>query len=329
MRFKTPQLSHLVMALTLSVALVTPMFSQTATGTILGTVRDARGALLANAQVKVRKVDTNVSRNVTTDELGNYTVPLLAPGSYQITSELKGFKQAIRSGVQLQVDESARVDIKLEPGEIRFAVTVTADAPMVEADSSALGVVVDGHKIDQLPLNGRDFFQLAYLVPGAVFGAEGSQNMTQGGSVSVHGMREQMNNFLLDGVDNNDQFLNQVSVPPPLDSVQEFKVQSGVYNAEFGSRSGAQLNFVTRSGSNRLRLSLYEYHRNAALDAKNFFDPSDREIPKFIRNQFGFSMGGPIVHDKTFFLGHPVNGEVERGSALSGSQIWFPVRLSI
>ena len=194
------------------------------------------------------------------------------------------------------------MDIKLEPGEIRFAVTVTADAPMVEADSSALGVVVDGHKIDQLPLNGRDFFQLAYLVPGAVFGAEGSQNMTQGGSVSVHGMREQMNNFLLDGVDNNDQFLNQVSVPPPLDSVQEFKVQSGVYNAEFGSRSGAQLNFVTRSGSNRLRLSLYEYHRNAALDAKNFFDPSDREIPKFIRNQFGFSMGGPIVHDKTFFF---------------------------
>ncbi len=185
-----------------------------------------------------------------------------------------------------------------------LVITVDADVPMVDADSSSLGAVVDQHKVIELPLNGRGFYQLTDLVPGAAPGAEGSQNVTTGGAVTVNGMRDQSNNFLLDGIDNNDQSVNQAVVPPPIDSVREFKVQSGNYGAEFGSRAGAQLNFVTKSGTNQFNFKLYEFHRNASLDAKNFFDPPDTRIPRFIRNQFGFSAGGPIVTDRTFFFGN-------------------------
>ncbi len=277
---------------------------QTSTGTILGTITDPSGGVLPGAQVAVTNEATNVSRTVVTSDLGAYRITLLQPGVYAVTVENPGFRKHERSGIDLQVNEWARVDVQLQLGDPSFSIQVVDDAPMVEADSSSLGAVVDQHKMVELPLNGRHFYQLTYLVPGASHGAEGSQLSTQGGAVSVNGMREQSNNFLWDGVGNTDQLFNQATLPPPVDSIQEFKVQSGLYGPEFGTRSGAQINFVTRSGSNRFHGSLYEFHRNAVLAAKNFFDFADRSIPKFVRNQYGFSLGGPIIRDQTFFFGN-------------------------
>ena len=274
--------------------------SQTATGTILGTVQDPAQAVVSGAGVIVRNADTGVERRVSTNDVGGYIVPLLQPGRYEVIAERSGFNRVVRTGIDLHVNESARVDFRMEIGAVETTVTVEADASLLQADTAALGTVVNEHQLRELPLNGRDFFQLITLVPGAVRGAEGSQNATQGGSVSVNGMRDQSNNFLLDGIDNNDHGINQVVVPPPIDSIREFKVQSGLYPAEFGTRAGAQLNFVTRSGGNDFHGSVYEFHRNAALDAKNFFDFPNQNIPKFIRNQYGISLGGPIVRDRTF-----------------------------
>ena len=245
---------------------------------------------------------TGRSRTVETNEFGDYLVPFRPSGDYRVSARYEGLQLVEREGIRLLVNQRARVDIVLPAGDVSFSVIVTEDAPLIEMDSSSLGAVIDDHKVKELPLNGRDFFELTYIVAGAVPGAEESQNSTQGGAVAVNGMREQSNNFLLDGVDNNNQFLNQLTVPPPVEAVQEFKIQSGVYGAEFGSRAGAQLNVVTRSGTNQFRATLYNFHRNAALDTRNFFDPSDRDIPRFVRNQFGMAGGGPIVRDRTFFF---------------------------
>ena len=278
------------------------LYSQTSTGTIWGTITDPSGSRLSEARVTIRNTRTNTERSTLSNELGNYATPLLQPAEYEVIVELAGFSTSVRSGIDLQVDERARVDVELQTGEVRFFVTVVADAPMTEAGSSTLGATVNEHKVIELPLNGRNFFQLTHLVPGAAPAADGSQANPQGGAVVVNGMRDQSNNFLLDGVDNNDQTINQVVVPPPVDAIREFKVQSGVYPGEFGSRAGAQLNVVSKSGTNQFHLTLYEFHRNAVFDAKNFFDPPNRKIPKFIRNQFGVSAGGPIIRDRTFFF---------------------------
>ena len=166
-----------------------------------------------------------------------------------------------------------------------------------------MGTLVDTRKIAGLPLNGRDFFQLASLVPGAQLPAGGSQNSTLGGAVSINGAREQANNFLLDGVDNNDLYINQIVVPPALDSVQEFKIQSGSYNAEYGRSAGGQFNVVTKGGTNAWRGSAYGFFRDETLDARNYFDDPDRPIPEFGRQQFGVTFGGPLQRDRLFVFG--------------------------
>ena len=232
---------------------------------------DPSGSILQGAQVTVSQPATGRSRTVETNEFGDYLVPFRPSGDYRVSARYEGLQLVEREGIRLLVNQRARVDIVLPAGDVSFSVIVTEDAPLIEMDSSSLGAVIDDHKVKELPLNGRDFFELTYIVAGAVPGAEESQNSTQGGAVAVNGMREQSNNFLLDGVDNNNQFLNQLTVPPPVEAVQEFKIQSGVYGAEFGSRAGAQLNVVTRSGTNQFRATLYNFHRNAALDTRNFF----------------------------------------------------------
>ena len=294
----------LLLPLAVAFSAISAALPQTSTGTILGTVTDQSGGVLPGAKITVHNQGTNVARTVTTTNLGAYRFSLLPPGVYAVTAETPEFGKYERSGIDLQVNEWARVDVRLQVGDPTFSVQVVGDAPMVEADSATLGSVVDQHKVVELPLNGRDFYQLTYLVPGATPGAEGGQLSTQGGSVSVNGMRAQSNNFLWDGVGNNNLGINQVALPPPVDSIQEFKVQSGLYGAEYGTRAGAQINFVTRSGTNRFHGSLYEFHRNAVLDARNFFDAPDLKTPHFVRNQYGFSVGGPIIRDKTFFFGN-------------------------
>ena len=279
------------------------LWSQTTTGTILGKVAGPDEARLAGVTVTIIDEGANARRSAVSDRAGNYQVSLLPPGAYRVEAELEGFNKAVRSGIRLQVNQKALIDMTLEVGSVTFEVSVVADAPMTDAVSAGVGTVIDNKKIVELPLNGRDFFQLSSLVTGAAPPAENSQNSSGGGAVSINGAGEHSNNFLLDGVDNNDPLINQIVVPPSIDSIQEFKVQSSTYSAEFGRSAGGQFNYVTKSGTNSWHGSAYEFHRNAVLDAKNFFDDAQLEIPKFIRNQFGSTLGGPIKNDKLFIFG--------------------------
>ncbi len=300
---------HLALNLMAIWLIVTPRVSaQVDTATLVGSVVDATGAALPGAAITVTNMETNLSFKAITDEFGNYTVTPLRPGRYMISAELSGFKKAIRAGVKLEVNQRARVDFVLEVGEIVEAIEVTADVSMVQSESSSLGTVISERPIKELPLNARNFVQLATLVPGVTQGGPGAigsgarpDDPRPFSSLFVNGVRESSNNFLFDGVDNNDRIHTTIGVRPSVDAIEEFKVQTNLYSAEFGRNAGAIVNVVTKSGSNRFHGSVYEFHRNSALDARNFFDPPGK-TPLFIQNQFGWSLGGPIVRDKTFFF---------------------------
>jgi hypothetical protein len=283
------------------------------TGTIVGTVTDAKGGVIVQAKVTVKNTGTNSARELTTSATGEYSVPLLPPGEYEVSVERPGFRRAVYSGIKLEVDQTVRVDAVLEVGEVSQQVTVTESAPLLQTDSSTVGQVIDQEKVSQLPLNQRNFLAFTLLVPGAQLPSDGSQNSTQGGSISVNGAREQANNFLLDGVDNNDLAINQYTVLPSIDAIEEFKVQSSDSSAEYGRSGGAQINVVTKSGTNEFHGTGFEFMRNRHLDAKNFFDEpycsasseagTCGPIPRLDRNQYGGTIGGPIRKDKTFFFG--------------------------
>src|SRR5262245_23815671 len=206
-------------------------FGQSFRGTILGTVRDTTGAILPGATITVTNVGTNVSRTAVTNETGDFVIPELIVGRYSLTASLAGFKKEVLTSLDLNVDQRLRADVRMEVGNIAETVEVTAETPLIATDSATVGTVIDNRKIVDLPLNGRQFLQLNLLVPGAVPGTFGSQLSTQGGAISVNGMREAGNNFLLDGIDNNDLAINFFSVSPYVDSIYEFKVQYSNYIA--------------------------------------------------------------------------------------------------
>jgi len=288
-------------------------FGQSFRGTILGTVRDSSGAVLPGVMITVTNVGTNVSRTAVTNETGDFVVPELIVGQYSVTAELPGFKKEVSAGLELDVDQRLRVNLRMQVGNISETVEVTGEATLTATDSSTVGTVIDNRKVVDLPLNGRQFLQLNLLVPGAVPGTFGSQLSTQGGAISVNGMREAGNNFLLDGIDNNDLAINLFSVSPSVDSIEEFKLQSSTYSAEYGKQAGAQINVTTKSGTNAIHGTLFEFLRNDKLDAKNFFDKPDAPIPVFKRNQFGGSIGGPIVKDKTFWFANYDGTRIRKG----------------
>ena len=303
---------YLVRAVAVESLLAVSLFAIGSTGTIVGTVTDASGGVIPKAHVTVRNQATNAIRDVEANDEGDFTVPLLPPALYRVSAEKQGFRRSVYSEVTLDVDQTARVDFTLQVGAATEDVTVTATPPLVQTDTSTLGQVIGLRQVRDLPLNERNFLSFALLVPGGQAPAEGSMNSTQGGAISVNGAREQSNNFLLEGVDNNDAYINQYVVLPSIDAIQEFKVQSSSYSAEFGRGGGAQVNVVLRSGSNQLHGSLFEFFRNRRLDAKNAFDlpgctassapGTCGDIPRFDRNQFGATLGGPILRDKTFFF---------------------------
>ena len=269
---------------------------------MLGTVADVTGGVLPKVEVLVVNERTGLARATATGPYGNFEVASLLPGDYRVEARLAGYRPATHTGIALQVNQRAFVAITLELGPITDQVVVRAAAPTVDGYTATVGTVIDNQKLVDLPLNGRDFFQLSALVTGAQPAAEGSQNANEGGAVSLNGVREQSNNFLLDGIDNNNLVTNQVVIHPSIDAVEEFKIQTSSYSAEFGRSGGAQFNFVTRSGTNNYSGSLYEFLRNAALDARNAFDEPDRPIPQFQRNQFGGTAGGPVRRDRSFFF---------------------------
>lgn len=293
--------------------ILTPaLFASDPTGTITGTVTDASGAVVRKARITVLNESTNAIRDAETNDDGDYTVALLPTGRYQVTAESKGFRKSIFSDVTVDVDQTVRIDFALEVGTTDEVVHVKDTPPAIQADTSTLGQVVNNTLVHELPLNERNFLNFALLVPGSQLPVEGSENSTQGGSLSVNGAREQSNNFLLDGVDNNDPYINQYVALPSVDAIQEFKVQSSDYSAEYGRGGGAQINVVLKSGTNTFHGSLFEYFRNRNLDAKNYFDlpyctPASAPntcgpIPGLQRNQFGGTLGGPIVKNRTFFF---------------------------
>ncbi|PYV07568.1 MAG: hypothetical protein DMG07_28270, partial [Acidobacteria bacterium] len=275
---------------------------QAATGTIVGRVLDASDLPVAAASVTALRMETGARRRTVSGSRGEFVAADLPVGLYRVTVSHPGFRTAVREGIRLEVDEKARVDVVLEVGPIEAVVTVSGDAPLGQGPSAALGTLIESSYVRDLPLNGRDFLQLGLLSPGSGPPAPGSELSTQSASgLHFNGARESANNFLLDGADNNDWFINRIVVSPSVDFIQEFKVQSSGYSAEFGRNGGSQVLVVTRGGGNQLRGTAFEFLRNRRLDARNFFDPTDRPIPQLQRNQFGLFLGGPIRADRTFF----------------------------
>ena len=325
-----------------SALLAAASFAAGPTGALVGTVLDPSGRAIPNASVIVRNQETGVSRQIAGSEIGDYSAPLLAPGLYQVTVEAPNFRKAVRNGVRVAVSETERADFQLAIGDLKEELTVTGEIPLVQGDSTTVGFVVGQRQITELPLNERNFLNLTLLAPGAQLPADGSQNSTLGASVSVNGAREQSNNFMLDGVDNNDSLINTYSSLPSVDAIQEFQVQGANSSAEYGRSGGAQINIVLRSGGNVLHGSLYEFLRNRHLDAKNYFDlpacspgaatGSCGDIPRFDRNQFGGMISGPVRRNKTFYLASyeglrlrqaitrqaTVPSQVQRAAALAG-----------
>ena len=290
---------------------------QVAGGTILGTVRDPTGALVANAQVAIKDQATGTTRLLSTGTSGSYAAPNLVPSTYTVTVSSHGFADATTANLKLKVGAEITVDLALTVANTSENVQVTDNStPPVDLVTSSINDSVDGEQIRELPLNGRDWTQLATLDPGvnsirnqATVGTNGSSDATKatrgfGDQLSISGTRSNQNNYRLDGVSFNDYtndapggVLGSLS---GVDAIQEFSILTTNYSAEYGKTSGGVINAVTRSGTNRWHGSAYEFLRNSALDARNFFDGST--IPPFKRNQFGGSIGGPIRKDKTFFF---------------------------
>lgn len=286
------------------------VWAQSETATLLGTVRDANGAVMQNATITVKNVATGIASTSQTDSNGDYQISNLKIGTYQVVVEAAGFNRTVANDVNLTVNARQRVDLSLQVATAAETVTVTGAAELLESDSSDRGQVVQRQQIVALPLNGRSYANLILLAPGV---RESSTNSAIGGggreaAFNVNGLRATVNNFLLDGIDNNaygtsnQSFSSQVVQVSP-DAIAEFKVQTNTYSAEFGRSGGAVINATYRSGTNGFHGAAWEFHRNTVLNAVGFFKPAGGVKPPLIRNQFGFAFGGPILKDRTFFFG--------------------------
>jgi hypothetical protein len=277
---------------------VAAISAQTTNGGINGTVTDPSGAAVANVQIQVKNQDTGEQRSATSLENGTYVIPQLPPGRYTVTVEKQGFAKESRPDVQLLVNQSATLDFKLSVASISETVEVTGAPPALNTTNATLGDVIDHQQAVDLPLNGRQFTQLTLLSPGAApqeSGQQGSFTVKLGEgaiSPSVNGQRGQQNNFTMDGVLNNAIYTDTWAISPPPDALQEFNVQSHMTDAQFSISSGANINIVTRSGTNQFHGDLWEFFRNDVLDARNFFDATK---PPYRQNQYGVTFGGPIV----------------------------------
>ncbi len=300
----------------LSVALLAgllprPLAAQTVAGTILGTVTDSTGAVVAGAKVVLTNEGTQYSRTVVTDALGEYVAPQLPTGTYTVLAELTGFKATALSNVQVGVDQRVRINVTLEVGQMTESVKIEASTPLLQTSSSELGTTVHSEQIQTLPLNGRNFVSLTRTVPGVLRGIPGA-NIDGAGSLawrasasfSANGQRARDNNYMLDGVDNNETWLQTVVLFPSVDALDEFKLQTSTYSAEFGRSTGGVVNLQIKSGTNQYHGSGYLFRRDDAFDANNFFNNrAGRKKPDFSQNQFGGTLGGAIFKDRTFFFG--------------------------
>jgi hypothetical protein len=280
-------------------------WAQTA-ASVSGRVQDASGAVLPGVLVTARQPDTGFERTATSDADGRYALPSLPSGAYELRAELQGFRTLVRRGITLAIGDHVSVDLALEVGGVTEALTVTADTPTVNTRAGDLSYLVDTRAIEQLPLNGRNYTDLAYLQPGVVPypHRDGGSVVAHGMGMSVNGQDPRANVYLLDGT-----LLNDMTNGPAgsaagtalgMDTVQEFRVETNAYSAEFGRMAGGQVSVLTKAGTNAVRGTAFEYHRNDALDAKNYFDVGGQ--PPFSRNQFGGTIGGPVRQDTLFYF---------------------------
>lgn len=302
----------LILAVAFLMPWETRTYAQVVGATLSGTVTDASGAAVPNTHVSIKNTATGVPRDVTADAAGFYTAPNLLPGNYEVKFSAAGFSTQVNNSVSLTVGAQQVLNASLRVGQISQQVTVTTEAPAVELASSALDAVVEAPTIVGLPLNGRSWTDLANLQPGVsgvetqvAFGDSGRGNRGFGAQLSISGSRPTQNNYRLDGISIND-YANGgpgsvLGGNLGVDAVEEFSVLTSNYSAEYGKTSGGVVNAISRAGTNQFHGNAYEFIRNSALDARNFFDPTP--IPPFRRNQFGASAGGPIHKDKTFFFG--------------------------
>jgi len=300
--------SGLQRAFLMSLLFVFTAYAQTSTATLTGIVRDQSGAVIPGVTVTVTDSGRGTSLSTISNESGSYVIPVLNPGTYSMGATLPGFKRFQNEGIVLQIAQVARVDIALEVGQVDQFVQVTAAPPLLETETSSRGSVIDRTKIVELPLNGRDYNQLAQLSPGVLPATPRLSSVNFKGAMNVNGNRVFSNVFLLDGVDNvsySNSFRgeNVQLVQPSVDALQEFKIQTNGYSAEYGRSSGAVINATLKSGSNRIRGTVYEFLRNNVLDANNYFlNAAGEPRPVRKRNQFGAAVGGPIVKNRTFWF---------------------------
>jgi carboxypeptidase family protein/TonB-dependent receptor-like protein len=280
-------------------------WGQSTQGGLTGVVRDEKGASIVGAKVTVVSKATGLERGTVTADNGSFHALALPAGFYELRAEASGFATTTIKDIQVGVDQTRSVEVVLRVGTVAEVVDVQADAALTQTETSKVGEIIDNRKVEDLPLNGRDFAQLARLNPGvAVSGGGGGQQGGEGNvsGFSSNGQRSTSNNFLVDGVDNNNYFAGEPAQLPSIDSIQEFEVQTNTFAAEYGRNSGSVVNLVTKSGTNQLHGSVYEFFRNDALDARNYFNTEPFAKSALRLNQFGGTLGGPITKNHTFFF---------------------------
>src|SRR3989454_2276685 len=285
--------------------------AQTVAGRIVGTIRDSQGAVIPNASVSAKNLETGAERTMLSDASGGFNITSIPAGSYEVTASAPGLQKEVRSGVTLTVGAALRVDFTLNVGVLQEQVVVTGEAPQVDTTTSTMSGLVAETTIRELPLNGRDWLQLGALQPGVLIGFSKNpdlgENVTHGGGMfmSISGGRPTANVFMVDGLVINDNANKSpgsaLGVNLGVDAIREFSVLTSTYSAEYGRSSGGVINAITKAGSNMVHGTAFYFGRNSALDARNFFD---QNLPPFRRHQFGGAVGGPIKADKLFFFGN-------------------------
>ena len=278
-------------------------YGQVVSGTIVGSVHDPSGAAIPATAVVLRNMDTNQTRESTTNEVGSFTFATLPPGRYRVSTTHPGFKSAVTSDIDLQIDQTARVDLSLEVGQVSEEVTVSAAAVALQTETATMGQVIAERPVAELPLNGRNFLDLANLSAGVVpvSAASGQQGRIGRSELTTHvaGSRGYANSFLIDGIESRGARLGEISFLPSPDTIKEFKIQQNYYSAEYGANPGI-ISVSIKSGSNAFHGTAYDFLRNSALDAPQYFDQG--EVAPFRQNQFGANLGGPILKDRHILL---------------------------
>ena len=308
------KLTAFTLMLLASIATIQPVAAQQTTGTLLGTISDSTGASMAGVTIRVTNLATNIQRDVQTDASGSYRIPSLQAGNYRLRVSKEGFQLQQIESLALQVEQAARFDFALKIGNITETVDVVASATLLQTENASVGTVIDASKIVDLPLNGRNFIQLAQLVPGVQAGTPGSITVRRGrGSVgqtdsaygstaaSANGSRDTANRFYLDGIEMMDYDATTYAFSPSVDSLAEFKVQTSTYSGEFGGAPGGQINMITKGGSNRQHGTLWEFNRNDQL-TQSYDAIAGKSVtsPRLNRNQFGANVSGPVLFPKLY-----------------------------